>query len=122
MTYRVGVDIGGTFTDFALFADPTGVVHTHKQRTTPDDPSVAVMEGVRAVAAQAGLQVKDLAVVAHGTTLVTNAIIHRRGARTAMLVTRGFADVLDIALERRYDLFDLRLRFPVPVVPRHLRI
>jgi N-methylhydantoinase A len=122
MTYRVGVDIGGTFTDFALFDDATGVVHTHKQLTTPADPSVAVMEGVRAVTAQAGLRVADLAVVAHGTTLVTNAIIERRGARTAMLVTRGFADVLDIALERRYDLFDLRLRFPAPVVPRHLRI
>ncbi len=119
--YRVGVDIGGTFTDFALFDDSTGLVHTHKQLTTPADPSVAVIEGVHAVAGRAGVAVADLAAVVHGTTLVTNAIIERRGARTAMLVTRGFADVLDIALERRYDLFDLRLRFPTPVVPRHLR-
>src|SRR5437868_7042076 len=84
--------------------------------------TTAPTERARVVAEQAGVGVGDLAVVAHGTTLVTNAIIERRGAVTAMLVTRGFADVLDIALERRYDLFDLRLRFPQPVVPRELRI
>ena len=122
MTYRIGVDIGGTFTDFALFDDATGLVHTHKQLTTPADPSTAVIEGVRTVTASAGLRVADIAVVVHGTTLVTNAIIERRGSVTAMLVTRGFADVLDIGLERRYDLYDLRLRFPAPVVPRQLRI
>jgi N-methylhydantoinase A len=121
MRYRIGVDIGGTFTDFALFDDATGEVTTHKQLTTPADPSLAVVEGVATLVAEAGVDLRDIGVVAHGTTLVTNAIIERKGARTAMLVNRGFSDVLEIAMERRYDLFDLRLQFPTPVVPRSLR-
>ncbi|MEJ7667135.1 MAG: hydantoinase/oxoprolinase family protein [Casimicrobiaceae bacterium] len=122
MSHRIGVDIGGTFTDIALFDDATGEVSTHKQLTTPADPSVAVMEGIGTIVERAGLTLQAVDVVAHGTTLVTNAIIERKGVPTAMLVNRGFRDVLDIALERRYDLFDLRLRFPQPVVPRNLRI
>jgi N-methylhydantoinase A len=121
MTHRIGVDIGGTFTDFALFDDATGESLTHKQLTTPADPSIAVVEGVSAVAAMGGLKPADIAAIVHGTTLVTNAVIERKGVPTAMVVTEGFRDVLDIALERRYDLFDLRIRFPAPVVPRHLR-
>jgi N-methylhydantoinase A len=122
MSYRLGVDIGGTFTDFALFDDATGGVRTHKQLTTPRDPAEAVIAGTSTLLSAAGVAPVDLDVVAHGTTLVTNAVIERKGVRTAMLVTEGFRDVLDIAMERRYDLFDLRLRFPEPVVPRHLRI
>ena len=119
--YRIGVDIGGTFTDFALFDDITGEIATHKRLTTPEDPSAAVVEGVRAIAAEAGIAIAEVASVVHGTTLVTNALIERRGAPTAMLVTAGFRDTLDIGMERRYDLFDLRIRFPAPLVPRHLR-
>ncbi|MBM3524997.1 MAG: hydantoinase/oxoprolinase family protein, partial [Alphaproteobacteria bacterium] len=119
--YRIGVDIGGTFTDFALFDDETGDVVTHKQLTTPADPSAAVIEGVRTIVDQAGIAIGDVAAIVHGTTLVTNAVIERRGTPTAMLVTQGFRDTLDIGLERRYDLFDLRIRFPAPLVPRHLR-
>jgi N-methylhydantoinase A len=119
--YRIGVDIGGTFTDFALFDDATGTVATHKCLTTPEDPALAVIEGINTLASEAGISVAEVAAVVHGTTLVTNALIERRGAPTAMLVTRGFRDTLDIGLERRYDLFDLRIRFPAPLVPRHLR-
>ncbi len=119
--YRIGVDIGGTFTDFALFDDGTGDVTTHKRLTSAADPSQAVVEGVAIVAAEAGIAVAEIATIVHGTTLVTNAVIERKGAPTAMLVSRGFRDTLDIGLERRYDLFDLRIRFPEPLVPRHLR-
>jgi|SoiMethySBSTD1v2_1073268.scaffolds.fasta_scaffold01236_17 N-methylhydantoinase A len=122
MRYRIGIDIGGTFTDFALFDDESGGVRIHKQLTTPDDPAEAVIEGIAALCRATSIEPREVGVVAHGTTLVTNAVIERRGVPTAMLVTRGFADVLDIALERRYDLFDLRIRFPDPVVPRALRI
>jgi N-methylhydantoinase A len=122
MGYRIGVDIGGTFTDLALFDDDGGEALTHKLLTTPADPAEAVIEGVCAIAEKAGIQVAAIDAVAHGTTLVTNAVIERKGTPTALVVTEGFADVLDIGLERRYDLFDLRIRFPAPIVPRHLRI
>jgi N-methylhydantoinase A len=122
MTTRIGVDIGGTFTDLALFEDGGGAALTHKLLTTPGDPAAAVIEGVRAIAAAAGRPVSAIDAVAHGTTLVTNAVIERKGTATALVVTEGFGDVLEIGLERRYDLFDLRIRFPAPVVPRGLRI
>ena len=118
----IGVDIGGTFTDFALFDDGRRLVHTHKLLTTPGDPSRAVIDGVRTLLEKACLLALNIDRVVHGTTLVTNAVIERKGAPTAMLVTKGFRDTLDIGFERRYDLFDLRIRFPTPIVPRQLRI
>ncbi len=121
MRYRMGVDIGGTFTDFALYDDDGGPLRTHKQLTTPDDPSRAVIDGVARLAEMASIAIPDVESIVHGTTLVTNAVIERKGVPTAMLVTRGFRDVLDIGLESRYELYDLKLEFPVPVVPRHRR-
>ncbi len=121
MAYRIGTDIGGTFTDFALFDDASGAMRIHKQLTTPHDPSEAVIEGIGALLAAAGVALSDVAEVAHGTTLVTNAVIERKGAVTGMLATAGFSDVPDMGLEQRYDLFDLRLKFPAPLVPRRLR-
>ncbi|WP_342361807.1 hydantoinase/oxoprolinase family protein [Terrarubrum flagellatum] len=120
-SYRIGVDIGGTFTDFALFDDESQTARSHKRLTTPADPSEAVIEGCQHILRDAGLAMSDVLLVSHGTTLVTNAIIERKGAPIAMLVTRGFRDLLDMGQERRYDLFDLRLRFPEPVVSRALR-
>ena len=114
---RIGVDIGGTFTDFALVG-PGRPLAVHKQLTTPSDPSHAVLEGIDVVLKRNALGLGEIAEIAHGTTLVTNAIIERKGARTGMLVTKGFADLLEIGLEQRYELFDLRLRFAPPVVRR----
>ena len=121
MTYRLGVDIGGTFTDFALFDEGGGRVAIHKRLTTPEDPSAAVVEGAAALLARENVPMAEVEAVAHGTTLVTNAIIERRGATTGMLVTAGFRDILDMGFEQRYDLFDLRLRWPDPLVPRRRR-
>lgn len=122
MACRIGIDIGGTFTDFALFDDARRDIVTHKLLTTPGEPEQAVLEGLRVLLARAGATMADVAMVVHGTTLVTNAAIERRGTPTAMLVTRGFRDVPDIAQEQRYDLYDLRIRFPAPLVPRQCRI
>ena len=119
--YRLGVDIGGTFTDFALYDERARTVSIHKRLTTPEEPARAVIEGVDTLLAGARVEVGEVGAIVHGTTLVTNAVIERRGAKTGMLVTAGFRDVLDMGLETRYDLFDLRLRFPAPLVPRALR-
>ena len=119
--YRMGVDIGGTFTDFALFDDVQKSARTYKCLTTPDDPAEAVVEGALTLTEGAGLRLSALDSIVHGTTLVTNAVIERKGVKAAMLVTRGFRDLLEIAQERRYDLFDLTIRFPEPVIARHLR-
>jgi N-methylhydantoinase A len=121
LAYRIGVDIGGTFTDFALFDRAGGRMRVHKRLTTPDDPSRAVLDGIAAMTADVDVPINQIEAVAHGTTLVTNALIERTGARTGMLATEGFRDILDMGFERRYDLFDLRAGFPDPLVPRRLR-
>lgn len=122
MTFRIGIDIGGTFTDFALIDDDTGAIAIHKQLTTPKDPSRAVLDGIDAILAERKISIADVSSVIHGSTLVTNALIERRGTPVGMLVTKGFRDVLDIALETRYDLYDLRIQLPRPLVPRTMRV
>ena len=121
MSCRIGIDIGGTFTDFALLHGDGRRLCLHKQLTTPDDPARAVLEGVPRLLAKAGVSADEVGAVVHGTTLVTNALIERRVAKTALLVTAGFADVLDIARERRYDMYELGITYPEPLVPRALR-
>ncbi|MGB2710176.1 MAG: hydantoinase/oxoprolinase family protein, partial [Conexibacter sp.] len=119
-TYQVGVDIGGTFTDLCV-ADANGIVAVGKLLTTPDEPARAVEAVLRETLDAAGLPVSEIQRIVHGTTLVTNAIIERKGATTALLATAGFRDVLEIARERRYELYDLMVELPRPLVPRHLR-
>ncbi len=119
--HRIAVDIGGTFTDCVLVDEATGAVTLHKLLTSPDDPSDAVLAGVDALLQAGGVGISEISTLVHGTTLVTNALIERKGSRTGMLVTAGMRDIVDIARERRYDLFDLRLAYPQPVVPRSLR-
>ncbi len=119
--YRAGVDIGGTFTDLIVFNDATGSFTVGKTLTTPHDPSQAIetvlVEALERdkVAASAVLQ------LIHGTTLVTNAIIERKGAHTALLATQGFRDSIEIRRENRYELYDLMLEMPESLVPRYLR-
>ena len=119
--YRVGLDIGGTFTDFVLVDGDTGAMRIHKCLTTPDDPSVGALEGLEALLSEAGLTFADVGHLVHGTTLVANAIIERRGAKLALLTTRGFRDALEMGKQQRYDKHDLFLQFPEPLAPRGLR-
>ncbi len=116
---RLAADIGGTFTDIVV--ETGGGLRTMKVLTTPRAPEVAVVEGTRAVLTEAGLSFSDIGVFLHGTTLATNAIIERKGARTALIATDGFRDVVEIADESRYDQYDVFLEKPAPLVSRALR-
>ncbi|MEA2525118.1 MAG: N-methylhydantoinase, partial [Thermomicrobiales bacterium] len=118
---RVGVDIGGTFTDLLLFDTDSGEFFLGKVLTTPDDPSRAVQEGIRELLHTSSRNPAGVGQIVHGTTLVTNALIERKGARTALLTTKGFRDAVEIGREHRYDLYDLFLELPKPLVPRALR-
>lgn len=118
--YRLGCDIGGTFTDFVLLDDKTGKIQIHKCLTTPKDPSDALEEGIREMLEKTPGFVGQLDEVVHGTTLVINAIIERKGAKTGLITTKGFADVLTLARERRYDTYDIFAVYPEPLVPRPL--
>jgi 5-oxoprolinase (ATP-hydrolysing)/N-methylhydantoinase A len=119
--YRVGLDIGGTFTDFVLYDAECRRISLHKRLTTPQDPSVAALAGLGELTAQAGLAIADIGEIIHGTTLVTNAIIERRGVAVGLLTTSGFRDVLQMGTEQRYDIYDLFLKFPEPLVRRRYR-
>ena len=116
---RLAVDIGGTFTDIVLLAGERRFVS--KLLTTPREPEVAVIEGARGALAEAGLAFGDIGVFVHGTTLATNAIIERKGARTALIATDGFRDVIEIADEGRFDQYDINIVKTRPLVPRELR-
>ncbi len=117
---RLAVDIGGTFTDLAL--EHAGGRVTAKVLTTRHAPEAGVLSGVAQILGQAGLVPADITLLLHGTTLATNAIIERKGARTALITTEGFRDVLALGNESRYDQYDLNIRLPQPLVPRHLRL
>ena len=119
--YRVGFDIGGTFTDFVLVDGEAGEMRLHKCLTTPEDPSVGGIEGLETLLRECGLSLGEVGHLVHGTTLVANAIIERRGAKLALLTTRGFRDTLEMGKQQRYDRHDLFLQFPEPLVPRALR-
>lgn len=118
---RIGVDIGGTFTDLLLVDDSTGDVTIVKTLTTPADPSDGVDSGVREALATAGTAPAAVRNVIHGTTLVTNAIIERKGDPTALITTKGFRDAIEIRREHRYDMYDLAVDPPRDIVPRYLR-
>src|SRR6476661_968607 len=117
---RLAVDIGGTFTDLALEHD--GRRSTIKVLTTSAAPEQGVMTGVRDILQTSGVAAVDIGIVIHGTTLATNAVIERKGARTALLTTEGFRDVIAMGNESRYDQYDLNIVLPQPLVPRHLRL
>lgn len=118
---RIGVDVGGTFTDLVLHDAKRELVHTGKLLTTPDDPSEAIVNGIIRILREVNLTPADLHSVVHGTTLVTNTVIERTGAEVGLLTTAGFRDVIEIGRETRYDLYDLFLELPGALVPRHRR-
>src|SRR3954462_5295425 len=102
--WRIGFDIGGTFTDFILLDEQRDEIRLHKCLTTQDDPSVGALEGLERIVGDAGLQLGDVGEIVHGTTLVTNALIERRGAKLGLITTAGFRDILEMGTEQRYDI------------------
>mgnify|MGYP000158439062 CR=1 FL=1 len=118
----VGSDIGGTFTDFVQVDERSGRIDVYKCLTTPKDPSLAIDEGIRDLTQRHGRTAESIQAIVHGTTLVINAVIERKGARTGLITTRGFRDTLEIGREKRFDAYDLQIEFPAPLVPRRLRV
>ncbi|RUV22227.1 hydantoinase/oxoprolinase family protein [Mesorhizobium sp. M5C.F.Ca.IN.020.32.2.1] len=116
---RLGADIGGTFTDIAL--DLRGKIFSTKVLTNYSAPEQAILDGIEIVARNAGIVPADIGIVIHGTTLATNALIERRGAKTALVTTEGFRDVIEMRTENRFEQYDLNLRLPTPLIPREHR-
>ncbi len=119
--YSLGCDIGGTFTDFVLLNQVTGEVTIHKRLTTPQDPSEGIRIGVQELMEAVPDCLSNAQDVIHGTTLVINAVIERKGAKTGLITTKGFRDVLEIRRGLRYELYDLHIDFPPPLIPRYFR-
>src|SRR3954469_4039493 len=117
----LGIDIGGTFTDLVIHDPRDGRAVIWKESTTPDDPARGALAGTRQALAKAGVAPGRIGRVVHATTLFTNALIERKGAKTGLLTTAGFGDVLEIARERKYELYDLFIEMPKPLVPRPWR-
>ena len=120
-THSLSVDIGGTFTDFSLLDLATGQFTVHKLLTNTQEPDQTLIEGATELLAQSGVGFSNLNVIIHSTTLVTNALIERKGSKAALLTTRGFRDVLEMGREQIYHMYDLQARPAEPIVPRHLR-
>jgi len=116
------MDIGGTFTDYVLLDDRTGELLIHKRPTTPPDPAEGALLGLQELVERSGRHLGDCSILVHGTTLVSNSLIERRGALTALLTTMGFRDILEMGHEQRYDIYDLFLRYPEPLVERRWRL
>jgi len=119
---RLGIDIGGTFTDFTLIDDETGEVHVEKNLTTPHNPEEGVFQGIDQLAGRLPGFLKQSHEVIHATTLISNTLIEGTWVKTGLITTEGFRDILEMRREVRYDIFDLFIRFPEPIVPRLLRI
>ncbi|HRR07909.1 MAG TPA: hydantoinase/oxoprolinase family protein [Rhodothermales bacterium] len=119
---KLGIDIGGTFTDLVLLDEASGRMVFAKTLTTYPDPSLGILNGVQQILQNAAVSLADVQTIVHGTTLVTNAVIERKGAKTALLTTKGFEDVLEIGREMRYDIYDIHLTMPQPLVSRALRV
>jgi N-methylhydantoinase A/oxoprolinase/acetone carboxylase beta subunit len=119
--YRLGFDIGGTFTDLVLLDARTGDMFIGKILSTPADPSVGAIRGIERLLRSQAIELRQVSLAIHATTLVSNAIIERRGSATALITTQGFRDLLEIGTGRRYDMHDYFLEFPEPIVPRRRR-
>lgn len=119
--YRVGIDVGGTFTDFTLFASDSGKIFFFKVPSTPHDPSEAIENGLRAMLDELSLSPANVSYLGHGTTVATNIVIERRGARTGLITTKGFRDVLELGRQARPSIYDYRVQKPPVLVTRDLR-
>src|SRR5882757_958863 len=117
----LGIDIGGTFTDLVILDPDSGETAVWKESTTPEDPSRGAIEGLQKLLQRSGRAPERIGRVVHATTLFTNALIERKGSPTGLITTAGFGDVLEIGRERKYELYDLFLEMPAPLVARPWR-
>ena len=120
--YALGLDIGGTFTDIVVYDQSGAVSYSHKELTTPDAPHRGVVTGIKRLFESEQLACRDVTRVVHATTLFTNALIERKGAVTGLITTEGFRDTLEMRREHKYELYDLFIELPEPLVPRRLRL
>jgi N-methylhydantoinase A len=118
----LGIDVGGTFTDIVVYDTASGRQVSHKELTTHGDPSRGVMSGIDRLLREAGIAPAEIGRLVHATTLFSNALIERKGAKTGLITTKGFRDTLEIGRERKYELYDINISKPAPLVPRHLRL
>src|SRR5690606_38553865 len=121
-TLRVGIDVGGTFTDGVLVDTNRNLVFTSKVRTVPENPADAIVEALRLLIDAAGVPIASIDELVHGTTLVTNSLIERKGARVGLITTKGHRDTLELGREYRYDIYDLDIDRQAPLAPRDLRL
>ena len=121
MSYRLGVDVGGTFTDLALYNTDTNRLEFAKTPSTPVNQALGVAAGIRELMDRHAVSPDRIDFFIHGTTVATNTLLERSGAKTALIVTAGFRDILQIGRQDRPDLYDWRIRRPDPLVPRRLR-
>lgn len=116
--YRLSTDVGGTFTDGVLLDETTGKIEVSKVSSTPDNPAIGTIQGIE----KFGIPLSEVSFLAHGTTVVINALIEGKGAKTALITTKGFRDVLEIGRSNRTEMYDALYKKPTPLVPRHLRL
>src|SRR5208283_3197786 len=121
MAWRMGVDIGGTFTDVALVEEATGRIGIAKVPTTPHDFALGVIDGIKQGLASHRVEPAEVALLSHATTVVTNALLEKKGAKAGFVTTRGFRDVLELRRSSRADLYDLFQDAPAVLVPRRWR-
>ena len=122
MRLGLGIDVGGTFTDIVAYDAATGRQYSHKELTTQADPAHGVMAGLARLLADNDIAASAIARVVHATTLFSNALIERKGAATGLITTEGFRDILEMGRERKFELYDINIVKPAPLVPRHLRL
>src|SRR5918911_1031934 len=120
VTYRAGVDIGGTFTDIVLLGSD-GAVHTKKTSSSVENYARAIVEGLKEVFEESGISARAIEEIRHGTTVASNAILEHKGARVGLITTKGFRDVLEIRTLRMPKLYDIGWTKPAPLVERYLR-
>lgn len=121
MNYRIGVDTGGTFTDVSLISEKTGDILVTKVPSTPENSAIGVMDGVKQILTENDIPTDDISFFTHGSTVATNTLLERKGAKTALITTKGFRDILGIGRQTRPDLYNFRARRPDPLIPRNLR-
>lgn len=120
MSYMIGVDVGGTFTDFSVFNKETGELFNYKDSSTPEDPSKAIVKGVEDILKIKEANAEEVTYLAHGTTVGTNALIEKKGAKLALITTKGFKDLMEIGNQRRPSLYNLQAQKPFPLIPSGL--